>query len=46
MVTIAKRVGVKELKNSLIVKLCICWCYQSFNVPKCTVWTAWIYNNL
>jgi len=38
MVTMPKHVGVTELKNTLIVELCICWCYQSFNVSKCTEW--------
>jgi len=33
MVTMPKHVGVKELKK--IVNLCVCWCYQSFNVSKC-----------
>ena len=32
MVTIPKHVGVKELKNTFIVKLCICWCYQVLNI--------------
>ena len=31
MVTMPKHVGVKELKNTLILKFRICWCYQSFN---------------
>ena len=36
MVTMAEHVGVKELKKTLILKLCIFWCYQSFSVSKCT----------
>jgi hypothetical protein len=36
MVTIPKHVGVKKLKNTLTIKLCICWCYKIFNITKCT----------
>jgi len=36
MVTMEEHVVVKDLKNTLIVKSCICWFYQSFNVSKCT----------
>jgi len=35
MMTLPKHVGVKELKNVFIGKLCICWCWRSFNVSKC-----------
>jgi len=34
MLTMPKHVGV-ELKNTLIVKMCIVWCYRRFNVSKC-----------
>jgi len=36
MVTIPKNVGVNGLKNTLVLELYICWCYQTFNVSKCT----------
>jgi hypothetical protein len=37
MVTMSKDVGIKELKNTLIVELCMCWCYRKFNVLKYTI---------
>ena len=35
IVAMPKHVGVKEFRNTLIVKLYTCWYYQSFNVSKC-----------
>jgi len=36
MVTMREHVGVKDLKNTLTVKFCICWCYERFNMSHCT----------
>jgi hypothetical protein len=46
MVTMLKHVGVKKLKNTLTVKLCICWCYQTLNITKCTNERCKSYKNL
>jgi hypothetical protein len=35
MLTMPKHVVVEELKDILIVKMCVCWCYRRFNVSKC-----------
>jgi len=46
MMTVSKHVGVKELKNTLALELCICWWYENFNVPNARNERCESYENL